>query len=255
MTLELEERPGPDAAHATLRAVVSDTGIGMSPAYLEHLFDPFSREEDTRTTVTEGTGLGMAITKRLVDLLGGEIRVQSREGEGSTFRVSLPLEIDEAPSGEASFPGLRALVVDDGEVTRAYVCQTLRRLGAEADCTATGAEAVKKVVSAQRAGQGYDAVILDWKMPGMDGLQTARQLRREAPGGLPILIMSAYNWEEIAEQARAAGVTGFLQKPIFCSTLCARGCAGLCWAAPRPKRRRPAMTLPADGCCWWRTTS
>ena len=220
VTLELAELPGPDPSHAMLRAVVSDTGIGMSPAYLEHLFDPFSREEDTRTTVTEGSGLGMAITKRLVDLLGGEIRVQSREGEGSTFCVSLPLEIDETPPEEASFPGLRVLVVDDGEVTRAYVGQTLRRVGAEADCVANGADAVKKVVAAQRAGRGYDAVILDWKMPGMDGLQTARQLRREAPGDLPILIMSAYDWEQIAEQAHAAGVTGFLQKPVFCSTLC-----------------------------------
>lgn len=218
--MDIEERSGMDGSAAELRIVISDTGIGMSTAYLAHIFEPFSREQDSRVDKTEGSGLGMAITRRLVELLGGSIEVDSRAGEGSTFTVILPMQIDDTPSQSYHFPDLHILVVDDGAVTREYMDNALRDIGLNADCADSGAGAVAMARAAHLAGRDYDAVILDWKMPGMDGLQTARLLREQVDGALPILIMSAYDWSEIEAPARSAGISGFLQKPIFRSTLC-----------------------------------
>ena len=219
VTMDIEEQIV-DAGSVILHILVSDTGIGMSREYLEHVFDPFTREQDSRVDKTEGSGLGMAITKRLVDLLGGSIGVTSKVGTGTTFSVVLPIQIDETAEEDHHFPDLKLLLVDDGAVTREYMDLTLRDLGLRADCVGSGAEAVEKAVQAHRAGEDYDAVILDWKMPGMDGMETARHIRETVDGKLPILIMSAYDWSEIEEDARKVGITGFLQKPVFQSTLC-----------------------------------
>ena len=130
------------------------------------------------------------------------------------------MQLDNMPPMPLRFPELKILVVDDGEDILEYMEQALREFGVIAECTESGAEAVSRVGEARRKGADYDAVILDWKMPGMDGLQTARQIRKENGGDIPILIMSAYDWSEIEEPAKEAGITGFLQKPIFLSTLC-----------------------------------
>lgn len=220
VTMDIAERAGEDALSVYLDIVITDTGIGMSQDFMEHIFEPFSREQDSRVDKTEGSGLGMAITKRLVELLGGSIRVASSAGEGSTFSVSVPMQLDNMPPMPLRFPELKILVVDDGEDILEYMEQALREFGVIAECTESGAEAVSRVGEARRKGADYDAVILDWKMPGMDGLQTARQIRKENGGDIPILIMSAYDWSEIEEPAKEAGITGFLQKPIFLSTLC-----------------------------------
>lgn len=218
--VDVEEMPEGEGPDSVLRISVADSGIGMSPEFLEHLFDPFSREQDSRVDKTEGSGLGMAITKRLVNLLGGNIEVSSRMGQGTIFSVTLPMEVDDAPPENCCFEDLKVLVVDDAEDTLEYLDQALREMGIQGECTASGADAVNRAVEAHKAGKDYDIIILDWKMPELNGLQTARQIRDQVDGGLPILIMSAYDWSEIEEDAHSAGITGFLQKPVFRSTLC-----------------------------------
>lgn len=196
---------------------IADTGIGMQPEYLSHLFDAFSRELDSRVDKTEGTGLGMAITKSIVDLLGGRIEVTSSPGLGTTFRVTLPLKIVDAPFVDGTFPDLNVLVVDDDVILCQQTIEQLHKIGIHADWVSDGKLAVDRVNELGR--DWYDAVLLDWKMPGQDGLETTRRLRALCGDALPVLIISAYDWNDIEQEAKAAGVTGFLQKPIFLSTL------------------------------------
>lgn len=198
---------------------ITDTGIGMQPEFMEHLFTAFSRERDSRVDKTEGTGLGMAITKKIVELLEGTIEVESEPGKGSVFRVYLPLKIEESPKLDASFPDLKVIVADDDAVMCEYTAEMLRNIGIYADWVDSGEQAVAKVLEAQKKGEAYDAILLDWKMPGQDGLETTRRLREVSKGKLPILIISAYDWNDIEQEAKMAGVSGFLQKPIFASTL------------------------------------
>ncbi|MFQ9872312.1 MAG: response regulator [Oscillospiraceae bacterium] len=208
-----------DTHTARLAFLVTDTGIGMQPKFLSHLFEAFSRERDSRVDKTEGTGLGMAITKRIVELLGGTIEVHSRPGEGTGFRVELPLKIQEMPQLQEHFPDLRIIVCDDDAIMCEYTLELLRRMGIHAVWVSSGAKAVETLREAQNAGKPYDAVLLDWKMPGQDGLQTSRQIRAICGEALPILIITAYDWGDIRGEAQQAGITGFLQKPIFVSTL------------------------------------
>lgn len=208
-----------DTHTARLAFLVTDTGIGMQPEFLSHLFEAFSRERDSRVDKTEGTGLGMAITKRIVELLGGTIEVHSRPGEGTGFRVELPLKIQEMPQLQEHFPDLRIIVCDDDAIMCEYTLELLRRMGIHAVWVSSGTKAVETLREAQNAGKPYDAVLLDWKMPGQDGLQTSRQIRAICGDALPILIITAYDWGDIRGEAQQAGITGFLQKPIFVSTL------------------------------------
>ena len=219
VTMDVEERSGAETGVARLIFTFIDTGIGMGPEFLKHLFDAFSRERDSRVDKTEGTGLGMAITKKIVELLGGEITVRSAPGEGTTFRVALPLEIEKLPPFTGRLPDLRVLVVDDDDILCECTSEMLRTLGVCAECVGSGMEAVDRVAAAQRKHEKYDAVVLDWKMPGQDGLRTAQRIRSLCGDQLPILIISAYDWSDIEEEAQSAGVNGFLQKPIFASTL------------------------------------
>lgn len=216
VTIE-EEAQGP--ARSLLRIGVRDTGKGMEPAYLVHLFEPFTREADSRVDKTEGSGLGMAITKRLVELLDGTITVESAPGQGTAFTVTLPMEVEETPPEDEALPALRILVVDDSPETREYMANALSELGVHAVCAEGGADAVGQAARAQAAGTPFDAVLLDWKMPGVDGLETARRIRAQAGGAVPILLMSAYDRSDIEAQAHEVGIRGFLQKPVFRSTL------------------------------------
>lgn len=204
---------------AYFRFVIVDTGIGMQPEFLEHLFTAFSRERDSRVDKTEGTGLGMAITKRIVDLLGGTIEVESIPGQGSTFDVRLPLKIEESSPFEDVFPDLKIIVIDDDAVMCEYTAEMLGKIGVYAEWVDSGLEAVDKVREVYENGEFYDAVFLDWKMPGQDGLETARCIRKICGESLPILIISAYDWNDVEQEALKAGVNGFLQKPVFASSL------------------------------------
>lgn len=218
ITVTIEEQPQAPAC-SVLRIVVRDTGKGMEPDYLAHIFEPFTREADSRVDKTEGSGLGMAITKRLVELLGGTIAVESAPGRGTSFTVTLPMEVEEAPPEDEALPALRILVVDDSPETREYMAHALSELGMHAACADGGADAVGQVERAQAAGAPFDAVLLDWKMPGLDGLETARRIRAHSGGAVPILLMSAYDRSDIEAQAHEVGIRGFLQKPVFRSTL------------------------------------
>ena len=220
ITVDIQESASGQPEIALFTFTFTDTGLGMRPEFLEHLFDAFSREHDSRVDHIEGTGLGMAITQKIVELLGGTIDVKSEPRKGTTFCVRLPLPIENVPIVEEALPHLRVIVADDDTILCEHTLELLLSLGVEADYVTSGAEAVRKIAEAQQQEQAYDAVILDWKMPDQDGLQTTRQIREKRGDRLPILILSAYDWSEIEEQASAAGVTGFLSKPVFVSPLC-----------------------------------
>lgn len=216
ISMDVRELSAADGV-ARFTFTIADSGIGMQPEFLAHLFDAFSRERDSRVDKTEGTGLGMAITKSIVELLGGEVEVKSAPGSGSTFCVALPLKIEETPIADETFPDLKVLVVDDDVILCEQTMELLRQIGIHAEWLSDGALAVERVAALGR--DWYDAVLLDWKMPGQDGLETTRRLRALCGDDLPVLMISAYDWNDVEEEAKAVGVTGFLQKPIFLSTL------------------------------------
>ena len=198
---------------------ISDNGIGMTQEFKEHIFESFVREDSTRVRKTEGTGLGMAITKYIVDAMGGLIEVTSAPGEGTSFHVALDMEKAEIPEADMVLPNWAMLVVDDDRQLCESTAASLKSIGILADWTLDAESALEKVEAAHRRGDPYHIILLDWKLPGMDGLSAARELRRRYGENIPILLISAYDWSEIEEEARAAGVSGFISKPLFKSTL------------------------------------
>lgn len=220
ITLTLEEFPAAKAGWGQFRFTFSDTGMGMSADFMAHIFDSFAREHDGRVDKTEGSGLGMAITKRIVDMMGGSITVRSTEGKGSTFVVYLSLRIEETPPCYPDLPPLRVLIADDDALMCEYAVQTLDALGLSAECAENGEDTVQRVIAAHEDGQDFDVLILDWKMPGADGLEVTRQIRARLGEALPILIASSYDWADIRKEALGAGANDFVSKPLFKSTLC-----------------------------------
>lgn len=199
-----------------MRFVVEDNGIGMSPEFLERIFVPFERAEDSRMSKVTGTGLGLAITKNIVDLMGGDIRVESRKDKGSCFTVEIPLKLPEQEIKECSeLAGCSVLIVDDDQDICENISLILQETGICAQCALNGQEAVEQVYTAHVRREDYQVVIIDWKMPEMDGLETARQIRERLNSEVPILMLSAYDWESVKEEAVKAGINGFLTKPIF----------------------------------------
>lgn len=194
---------------------VSDNGIGMSEEFQEKLFRPFEREEDARISRIQGTGLGMSIVMNLVSLMRGEIQVESEKHNGSTFRVTVNLRLDEQDTESKTIASLPVLLVDDDPVTCETVTQMLCDIGMAGEWTDNGPDAIQKVAARHRQGDSYMAVLLDWKMPGMDGIETARRIREEVDASVPIIILTAYEWSGIEEEARAAGVNAFLTKPLY----------------------------------------
>lgn len=217
---EIEELPSDRPGYALFQFTCSDTGIGIKPEFLSHIFDVFTRERDSRVDKTEGSGLGMAITKKLTELFGGSITVESRPGKGTTFHIELPMKIASPQINQADCANMKILVVDNDDIACEYLVQTLRELGADTDWSNKGEDAVQKALKAHKSGHDFDIVLLDWKMGGMDGVQTARRIRQLVDAKLLILIVSAYDWADIEHEAVQAGIDGFLQKPLFKSTLC-----------------------------------
>ncbi len=203
-----------------LRFVVKDNGIGISKEFQEHIFAPFSREISSVTNKIQGTGLGMAITKNLVDLMGGIIQVESTPGEGSTFTVELSFAIPEQADEELWYSQkvTRVLVADDEEEICLDVKEMMRDTGVEVSYVTDGASAVGMAVEAHERGEDYHVILLDWKMPGMNGVETARQIREKVGGHIPILVLTSYDWSEIETEARQAGINAFMPKPFFAST-------------------------------------
>lgn len=204
-----------------LQFVVSDTGIGMSEEFLERLFLPFEQADTRVSQKYGGTGLGMAITYNLVNLLGGSIDVKSKQGKGTTFSVELPFGLPHAATEHhsRSLETLRVLVVDDEEYDCIHANLLLKRIGISAQYVKSGQEAIRAVLEAREAGRDYDVCIIDWRMPGMDGVAVARSIREKLGRDTLIIILSAYDWSEIEQEARRAGVNAFIAKPLLETSL------------------------------------
>ena len=212
-----EKSPKPDCVR--LIYVVSDSGIGMSPEFMAHMYQPFSRQTDSRVNSIQGTGLGLAITKQMVDLMEGTIECQSEQGKGTTFTVTLDLKVADRQRDDMQLEPMDVLVVDDDDVFLETAVDTLGSLGVTADHAGSGPEALGMIARRHEAGRDYRVVILDWKMPDVDGLETIRRIRAEANSNVPILLVSAYDWTDIENAAKEAGANGFVSKPLFRSTL------------------------------------
>lgn len=203
-----------------LRFSIADTGIGMSEEFLKRVYQPFEQASANTTAKYGGSGLGMAITNNLVALMGGSISAKSVEGKGSTFTVELPFGISGRKlEGRDSLPPLKVLIVDDDRGTCEHAHLLLEKMGLNASWTLTGSEAVELAREAHESGNSFDVCFVDWKMPDMDGAETARRLRDAVGDDMLIIIISAYDWTPIEEQARAAGVNDFIAKPFFSSTI------------------------------------
>lgn len=224
ITFDVEELSTEQSDIAHFRFTFTDTGIGMKPEFVERIFDAFTREKDSRVDKAEGSGLGMAISKKIIEMFEGTIDIQSQPDEGTSFIVDLPLKIDEMKEEELleniSFPDIRIMIVDDDDIMCEYMVQMLNKIGIRAEWADSSDMAIAKIKEAHEQGDDYNAVILDWKMPDRDGVDTTRMIRQCTREDLPILIISAYDWTDIEEEALKAGVNGFLTKPVFLSTLC-----------------------------------
>ena len=216
----LSQEPSPKGeGYIRTHFSVEDTGIGMSPEFQSRIFESFVREDNKRVHKTEGSGLGMAITKHIVDAMDGTIEVQSELNKGSQFHVTLDLERFEEREEEMLLPAWDILVVDDDERLCISAADALQEIGLRADWTLDGSSAVEMAERRHAEARDYHIVLLDWQMPGMDGIETARRMREKIGEDVPILIISAYDWSSIEAEARATGVSGFLSKPLFKSTL------------------------------------
>ena len=202
--------------------IVKDNGIGMAPDFVEHIFEPFERESSTTKTGIQGTGLGMTITKNIVEMMGGTITVRSEKGKGSEFQVELSLKLQDVEKNASQIrelEGLRAIVVDNDCDSCESVAQMLKQIGMRAEWTTSGKEAVYRARSAYNEGDPYHTYIIDWQMPEMSGIETCRRIRAACGGDAPIIILTAYDWTDIEEEAKEAGVTAFCAKPLFMSDL------------------------------------
>ena len=218
ITLTVQELPQYTKQLARFRFIVTDDGYGMSQDYQKSLFQAFTREEDSVTNKIQGTGLGMAITKNLLDLMGGTIAVDSEKGRGTTFTVDLELHISEQSIDQSFWKnhGLtRLLAVDDEEVICQNIQLTMEGTGVTVDYTLSGPAAIDRLIQAEREGSPYHIVLLDWKMPGMDGLETARRIRQVISAPIPILVLTSYDWPELEDGENAGAVDAFLSKPFF----------------------------------------
>lgn len=214
--LTLREKEPMIQGYGCYELTVQDNGIGMSQAFQKKLFQPFEREEDVRLSRIQGTGLGMAIVKNIVDLMMGNIQVESEKGKGTTFRVTINLQLDQRSTKEdGRLAGLPVLVVDDDIPTCETVADILCSIGMDGEWIDNGPDAIQMVVDRHLRREDYLAVLLDWKMPEMDGVETARGIRAAVGPDVPIIILTAYEWREIEVTARQAGVDAFLSKPIY----------------------------------------
>ncbi len=221
IAMRVDELPQVVDNYSRIRFTISDNGQGMSEDFLKVIFDPFTREDTRITHEIQGTGLGMAITKSLVDLMGGSIKVESKLGEGSTFVVELELHIQERednPKFWTDHSVGKILVVDDDEEICRNVVHTMRETGVVVEYAIGGETAIQMMGKARQMSKPYDLILLDWKMPGLDGLETARLIRKSYPEKIPILLLTAYDWSEIEQEAIEIGVNHFMPKPFFMST-------------------------------------
>ncbi len=211
----------PSSKEGCIRLIytVTDTGIGMSPEYMKEMYSPFTRQTDSRINTIQGTGLGLAITKKMVDLMDGIIECQSQEGKGTTFTVTLDISISDKSEEEMTLPPLEVLVIDDDEVLLETASDTLIALGTNPDLAESGDTALTKITAKKNQNKLYDVIILDWKMPDISGLELTKKIRQIVGDDVSIILVSAYDWTQIEENAKDAGISGFISKPLFRSSL------------------------------------
>lgn len=222
VSMRITEKPGAPDGFAHYEFCIKDNGIGMSPEFVEHIFEPFERERNTTISKIQGTGLGMAITKNIVDMMNGTISVKSEQGVGTEFTVTFTFRLNSNIREPLVIPELRhcrALVVDDDFNTCDSVSYMLGQLGMRAEWTLSGKEAVLRTHQAVMRNTDYSVYIIDWLLPDMNGVEVTRRIRKETGGNVPVIILTAYDWTDIEIEAKEAGVTAFCSKPLFLSEL------------------------------------
>ena len=222
VSIRIAQKPGAPKGCGNYEFRIKDNGIGINKEFQKHIFEEFTREESSTVSGIQGTGLGLSITKNIVDLMGGTIALESEPGKGSEFIVNLcftlsgqKAEIKQLPQLE----GLRALVADDDTNTCLSVSTMLSKIGMRPEWTISGKEAVIRTKYAVEQGDAFSVYIIDWLIPDMNGIEIVRQIRKVIGDSCPIIILTAYDWADIEEEARAAGVTAFCEKPLFLSEL------------------------------------
>lgn len=214
-----EEKSPKGENYVRIHINVRDNGIGMSPEFLKRIYESYSRADGTRIHKTEGAGLGMAITKYIVDAMEGTIEIQSEPDKGSEFLLTFDFEKADAMEIDMVLPAWNMLVVDDDELLCKTAMDALKSIGIKAEWTLSGEKAIELVIEHHKKREDYQIILLDWKLPGMNGIQAAREIRRNLGDEVPILLISAYDWSECEAEAREAGISGFISKPLFKSTL------------------------------------
>lgn len=217
--MEINEKPSEHAGMVRYEFAISDSGIGMKEEFLARVFEPFERADDAEIQMVQGTGLGLSICRRIAELMDGTVKVESEYGKGSKFTVAVCLKVHESVADDRVLAGRRVLVVDDDEVICRNTCERLERLEITAEWVTDGMTALRKVEQAHREGADYFAVILDYRMPGLDGAEATRLIRESVGKDLPIIMISAYDLSEQIDAAKQAGANGFITKPLFCSQL------------------------------------
>ena len=198
---------------------VKDNGIGMSPDFLKRIYESYSRADGARIHKIEGAGLGMAITKYIVDAMEGTIDIQSEPDKGTEFLLTFDFEKAAAMNMDMVLPSWNMLVVDDDELLCRTAMDALKSIGIKAEWTLSGEKAIELVNEHHKRREDYQIILLDWKLPGMNGIQVAKEIRHNLGDEVPILLISAYDWSEFESEAREAGISGFISKPLFKSTL------------------------------------
>ena len=245
VSMRIIEKPGAPAGYGCYEFYIRDTGIGMSPEFVARIFEPFERERNSTISRIQGTGLGMAITKNIVDMMNGTISVKSEQGVGSEFLVTLTFRLNEGEKEPQTIPELancRALVVDDDFNTCDSVSYMLQQIGMRAEWTLSGKEAVLRTRQAVMRQDNYCVYIIDWLLPDMNGVEVTRRIRKEMGDDVPIIVLTAYDWSDIEEEAREAGVTAFCSKPLFLSEL--RRCLRSVISAETPELVKAAKVAP-----------
>ena len=217
VSVDIKELPSEVEGCIKLVYQVEDNGIGISKEYLEKMYQPFSRATDSRVNSIQGTGLGLTITKQMVDLMGGTIECESEVGVGTTFVVTLDLPIDKKPIEEMVLPPMKVLVVDDDDILLKTAENTLKSLGATTFTATSGKQALEMIKENEK--DQFKIVILDWKMPDMSGLEVTKEIKSLKGSEIPVILISAYDWSEIEEEAKDSGVNGFVFKPLFRSKI------------------------------------
>ena len=237
------EKPAFSPGLTSFEFRIRDTGIGMSEEFRKTIFEAFTREKTSTVSGIQGTGLGMAITKSIVDMMGGTIYVNSTVGKGTEFVVNIPCKVSGRTAKYEQIPelsGVRVLVVDDDTNTCLSVCRMLRDIGMRPDWTNYGKEAVVRTTEAADQADGFGVFIVDWMLPDLNGIETVRRIRKVIGDDTPIIVLTAYDWADIEEEAKAAGVTAFCSKPIFLSEL--RTVLSKPFLAAREEKKAPEKT-------------